>query len=141
MPEKWKPYYKSFEQNRNAVGLDVKAVDFFKSKRAHASGVLPLTFFPEWYKPDPKSEYFNPQIWPTGHKNLPPTYFQVCGMDPLRDEGLIYESTLRENGVTTKIDVYPGVPHAFEAFFPQLSVSAKALEDREKGFAWLFGKK
>jgi acetyl esterase/lipase len=61
-------------------------------------------------------------------------------LDPLRDEGLIYEATLRENGVKTRIDVYPGVPHAFEAFFPQLSLSNSVNEDREKGFAWLFGK-
>lgn len=49
-----------------------------------------------------------------GHRDLPPAYFQVCGIDPLRDEGLIYERVLREEaGVTTKIDIYKGLGHYF----------------------------
>jgi acetyl esterase/lipase len=31
-----------------------------------------------------------------GNKDLPPAYLQVCGLDHLRDEALIYERVLKE---------------------------------------------
>jgi hypothetical protein len=35
-------------------------------------------------------------------------------MDPLRDEGLLYEQVLREEwSVKTGTDIYPGLPHGF----------------------------
>lgn len=76
--------------------------------------------------------------WPTGHQGLPRHYFQVCGQDQLRDEALIYESVLREeNGVETRIDVYPGQPHVFWSIFRGLKATRKFGEDFVKGIAWL----
>jgi len=70
---------------------------------------------------------------------LPKTYhFQVCGMDPLRDEALVYERILRqEQNTRTKLDVYPGVPHGFWSFFPDLNVSRKFVQDTVKGVEWI----
>lgn len=40
----------------------------------------------------------------------------------------------------TKLTVYPGLPHAFWAFFPQLDASRKAVGKVVEGFGWLLGK-
>lgn len=71
---------------------------------------------------------------PGGHKDLPSAYFQVCGLDSLRDEALIYERVLREEaGVKTKVDLYPGLGHYFWTNFPLLDVNKRFMEDTVKG--------
>ncbi|EED15183.1 hypothetical protein TSTA_046370 [Talaromyces stipitatus ATCC 10500] len=86
---------------------------------------------------DTQSPMFVPYIWPTGHANLPRTYLQVCGMDILRDEVLIYEQTLREHGNETRLDIYPGMPHIFYNTFGMLTQGRKAKKDFEEGLKWL----
>ncbi|PCH05928.1 Alpha/beta hydrolase fold-3 [Penicillium occitanis (nom. inval.)] len=87
------------------------------------------------------SPMFVPFIWPTGHAGLPRTYFQVCGMDIVRDEELIYEQVLREeNGVETRLDIYPGMPHTFWNMFGMLTQGKKAKRDFEEGVKWLLGR-
>ena len=72
------------------------------------------------------------------HKELPPTYFQICGLDPLRDEAFIYEKILREeNGVKTRVDIYPGLPHSFWSHFPKAQFTRGFREDSVKGMSWL----
>lgn len=94
------------------------------------------------YKPDAQSPLASPLLWPSGHKHQPPTYLSLCGMDPLRDEGLIYEYLLREEaGVKTRFDVYPGLPHVGPAYFPMLSQAKKYTKDREDGIKWLQNQK
>ncbi|CAG7566089.1 unnamed protein product [Fusarium equiseti] len=87
---------------------------------------------------DTSSPFFVPFIWPTGHQGLPKTYSQVCGMDILRDEDLIYEQVLREDtGIETRLDVYPGMPHIFWGSFSHLAQGKKAAEDLTDGIRWL----
>ena len=89
--------------------------------------------------PDIHSPLFVPFNHPDGHKDIPPTYFQIAGLDPYRDEELLYEKVLRElNGIATKFDLYSGLPHHFWEFFPQLEKqNQKRLKDTVKGFRWL----
>jgi len=123
MPEKYKKYALSYEQNKDAVGLGQREIDMFEKN----------------YKNDPDDAiWYSTLLNPKGHADQPRTYFQIDGLDPLRDEGLIYERILREeHGIPTKLDVYPGVPHGHWAFFPMLKQSDKFREDQVKGMAWL----
>jgi acetyl esterase/lipase len=92
----------------------------------------------EHYKPDTKSPLRSPLIFPS-HEGLPPAYIQVCGADPLRDEGLIYEQVLREANVRTKLDIFPGLPHGFWSWFPEAGFSKVFQAKTVDGLKWLLG--
>ena len=90
VPEKYRDQWFSHEQNKDAPILDAKKIG--------AVG--------EHLEPDGASEWYSPYNTKNPHKGLPPTYIQVNGLDPLRDDGLIHEQVLGEHGVKTKIDVW-----------------------------------
>ncbi|EWY81581.1 hypothetical protein FOYG_15809 [Fusarium oxysporum NRRL 32931] len=90
------------------------------------------------YKPDPNSPIAVPAVHPSGHSGIPPTYFQVCGLDGLRDESIIYERILQQDNISTRLDLYPGLPHHFWEFFPQLTKQVeKRTNDTVEGIKWL----
>lgn len=91
------------------------------------------------YKPDPKSPLAYPILFPD-HSGIPKTYFQACGMDPVRDCSLVLEQVYNDAGVATRMDVYPGLPHGFWAFFKELSQSKKHTKDSTEGLRWLLAK-
>lgn len=99
VPEKWKSEYRSRMESKEDPILKY-------AKR-------PPGFVNQELKPDEASPLYSPLLHPD-LKGLPPAFFQVGGLDPLRDEALIYERVLREeNGVDTKINVYDGFGHMF----------------------------
>jgi acetyl esterase/lipase len=126
VPEKYKEYHLSAEQNKDAPVLPMAAIDTFDK-----------AFEPDnddavWYAT------FNHE---KGHGNLPMTLLQIDGMDPLRDEGIIYERVLREEyGIKTKMYVYPGLPHASWLVFPSLKSTQKFRADQVEGFGWLLSR-
>ncbi|OCH90751.1 hypothetical protein OBBRIDRAFT_792947 [Obba rivulosa] len=120
VPEEYKSELTSVEENQDAPA-------FNRSDLYKCYSILGA---------DPKDPRCSPLLYPS-HANLPPAYLQVCGMDPLRDEGLLYEKVLREAGVKTRIDVYPGVPHGFHWAFGHISQALKYDQDTKYGLRWL----
>lgn len=126
VPERYKEWFLSYEQNRNAAVLPVAAIDMFMAAYVpdEDDGVLYASF-----------------NHPQGHKDLPPTLFQIDGMDPLRDDSIIYERVLREeNGIKTKFYLYPGLPHTHWSLFPFLKGSEKFRVEQIEGMGWLLGR-
>lgn len=75
--------YSSLEQNADAPMLSTSTLRKSLNK----------------YEPDPSSRYVSPLILPDEElRGYPPTCFYVAGLDPLRDEGLLFEEKLRRVG-------------------------------------------
>lgn len=124
VPADKKDLWFSREQNADALVINAKTMDWITKS----------------YKQDARSPDFSPFNVEGAHAGMPPAYFQVAGQDPLRDDGLVYERVLRENGVRTRLDAYPGVPHGHKFTFPMLKSAVKSNVDFVKGAAWLAGK-
>ncbi|GAW21629.1 hypothetical protein ANO14919_111520 [Xylariales sp. No.14919] len=120
VPRKYKSQFMSMDECADAPVMSAEAADFIKSI----------------YKPAPDSPLAyavavpNPSI-------MPKTYFQACGRDPFRDCTLIMEKVWRDAGVSTKIDVYPDMPHVFWVLGLQIEETVKHEKDSEEGLVWL----
>ncbi|KAG7090662.1 hypothetical protein E1B28_009761 [Marasmius oreades] len=121
IPEKYKSSLLSWEQNKDAPFLPVQHVMKFL----------------EFYNAPPADPRVSPLLL-SSHRDLPPAFLQVCGLDPLRDEAFLYEKVLKEAGVPTRLVVYPGVPHGFDAMGGfGIKQAVKSREDFNNGLQWL----
>ncbi|KAJ1328264.1 acetyl esterase [Microdochium nivale] len=71
-------------------------------------------------------------------RGLPPTVLGICGLDPLRDEGLLFGKLLTEAGVPSETYLFRGVPHGYRRFGSMLPL-ASAHWDRvmHEGIRWV----
>lgn len=96
VPAKYKNDWRSMDENKDNPSLNRDTI---------RSIVRTLA-------PDIRSPLFSPFNSQTPHVGLPPTYVQVGGLDVLRDDGLVLEKALRENGVATRCDRFDELGHA-----------------------------
>ncbi|KAJ7623526.1 Alpha/Beta hydrolase protein [Roridomyces roridus] len=120
VPEKYKPVLLSLEQNKDAPILDRAALDWFL----------------EQYGGAPTNPEVSPLLYES-HAGLPPAVVQICGMDLLRDEAILYNKLLQEEGVKTKMTLYPGVPHGFHPFVPTITAAVKLEKHLSEGLKWI----
>ncbi|EFQ90070.1 hypothetical protein CFE70_001522 [Pyrenophora teres f. teres 0-1] len=73
-------------------------------------------------------------------KGLLPTVFGIAGLDPLRDEGLLYAKLLSEANVPTDITLFKGVPHGHRRFGKALKASEHWDKCVEEGILWVLSK-
>lgn len=122
VPEKYKDIWTSLEQNAEAPLFNAASID----------GAMAA------YGPDEMSAQFSPFHAKNPHVGLPPVYINVCGMDPLRDDGIVYHHVLEDHGVKTKLDVVPGVPHGHIAM-AHLKSAQKAAAQFVQAVGWITG--
>ncbi|GJJ12939.1 hypothetical protein Clacol_007186 [Clathrus columnatus] len=126
-PDKWKSKLLSTTQNADDMILPRKAVEFYEA--TYLGGKTENGFNPD----------FSPLLAPS-FEGLPPAYIQIAGCDPFRDEAFLYGELLKEAGVKTRVDAYPGVPHGFHAFAPDFPLCRKQDADFRSAINWLLGR-
>lgn len=121
VPTRYQHLYKSRSENVSDPVLG----------KLEGSGIM------EIYKPDGNSPLWDPFNHPGGHKGAAKAYFQVAGLDPLRDEAVLYDRILREAGVLTRFELYAGFGHMFWTNYPEMETSKKFVQDTLIGVKWL----
>ncbi|KAF2731114.1 alpha/beta-hydrolase [Polyplosphaeria fusca] len=120
------PSASSYEQNKDAPILPLKMIRFF----------IDLLQMPS--PPDLHDTKCNPgNATPEQVRGMPKTVFGIAGLDPLRDEGLLYAKMLAENGVPVKVNLFKGVPHGFTRFGGKLRAVRDWEGVVEGGLGWI----
>ncbi|RFU26024.1 hypothetical protein B7463_g10313, partial [Scytalidium lignicola] len=120
IPNEFKDMFLSHDQCKSALVLNQGSLDMFD----------------RLYNAEANSPLRSPILFPS-HEGLPSAYLQVCGADPLRDEGLIYEKLLKRNGVKTRLDIFKGLSHSFWSFWPETDFSRDFQIKTQEGLRWL----
>jgi len=109
----------------------------FKNVSDPVLKTLPPGLIKDIYAPDPHSPLWDPFNHTNGHKGVAKAYFQVGGIDPLRDEAVMYDRVLRDAGVLTRFELYAGYGHMFWTNYPGLERSGEFVGDTLAGGKWL----
>lgn len=119
------PEISSYKENENAPILPLSRFRMFIS-----------LLFPDGPPSQDDRRYNVSTAPPSEVKDLPPTTFGIAGLDPLRDEGLLYAKLLTESGVATSTHVFKGSPHGFRRFGDKLSASKHWDQVLYHGIKW-----
>ncbi|EEU45631.1 uncharacterized protein NECHADRAFT_40931 [Fusarium vanettenii 77-13-4] len=120
-PKKYLDRILSVDEINDAPGLTRKSIDYFSEK----------------YGAPPEDKRLSPLLFDSHADIAKKAYFAICGWDPRRDEALLLDQILQEEGLSTKKHVYQGLPHGFWTTCPDLSVSKKWLEDLLEWLRWM----
>lgn len=120
------PGKSSYIENENAPILPKKTVEFF-------TGLL-KTPGPDTDLKDTKLNIVNASEEEV--RGLPPTVFGIAGLDPLRDEALLYAKLLSEASVPTEVRLFKGVPHGHRRFGKALKASDHWDACVDEGIVW-----
>jgi len=61
------------------------------------------------------------------YSGLPPAYTFIGDIEPFYNETTTYFDSLRNAGISAKVDVYEGCYHAFEIMCPKAGISKHAV--------------
>lgn len=138
VPREYKPLYRSRAQNDDALPLDKDLSAMFTSAN-RPDFKSPLWSSIDQFPHLDRGRVGEDHMW-LKDDNVK-VYFQVCGQDMSRDDGLIYEKVLREEcGVKTRLDLYKGFGHVFwgmSGAYPEMDMSKRRVEHSVEGVGWL----
>ena len=90
---------------------------------------LVMDYFRESYAPE-RSQWDDPFVSPLRGdlRMFPPTCVVIGGIDPLRDDGLLFAEKLRAAGRDVDEQFYAGMPHEFMLWVPPLEQAQPAID-------------
>jgi acetyl esterase/lipase len=117
----------SYEENEFAPILPKTTIDFFTS----------LLKIPTPDLKDTKVNMINATVDEV--RGIPPTVIGIAGLDPLRDEALLYAKLLADANVPIEVRLFKGVPHGHRRFnLPKANKDWDECVD--EGILWALGK-
>ncbi|KAI4941393.1 hypothetical protein J4E86_010425 [Alternaria arbusti] len=122
------PSTSSYVENEDAPVLPKKTIDFFT--KLLKIGDVDLK--------DTKMNVVNATEEEV--KGFPPTVFGIAGLDPLRDEALLFSKKLSEANVPTSTTLFKGVPHGHRRFGKALKASEHWDQCVDDGILWVLSK-
>lgn len=129
VPSKYASLWTSPKENADAPILNADALAFTLER-------IKADFRSPWYSP------FNLDLAGIKSKHAPRVYIQAGQLDILRDDAVIYERALRDEGIAdTRIDVIENIDHVAWCTLPVPTCHSDEIRTKSlDGMAWLLGK-
>ncbi|KAH8428704.1 alpha/beta hydrolase [Aspergillus melleus] len=120
-PEKYRDRILSVDEINDAPGLTRKSIDYFAKK----------------YGAPPSDKRLSPLLFESHAYIALRAAFYICGWDPRRDEALLFNELLQDEGILTRKYVYKGLPHGFWTTCPDLEESREWKRDLLEGLRFV----